>query len=62
MALTCIWEALASSHKSLLAARACNGITAATSESIMVQVIADMFFLSERGTLMGVYLWVVFST
>jgi len=40
--LTNVWQALASSHKSLLAARACNGIVAATSETIMVQVIADM--------------------
>jgi len=47
--LTNIWQALATSHKSLLAARACNGIAAATSETIMVQVIADMFFLHERG-------------
>ncbi|KAL1302714.1 hypothetical protein AAFC00_003071 [Neodothiora populina] len=55
LVLTCVWEALATTHKSLLAARACNGIAAATSESIMVQVIADMCFLNERGTLMGVY-------
>jgi MFS family permease len=41
--LTNIWQALATSHRSLLAARACNGIVAATSETIMVQVIADMF-------------------
>jgi len=47
--LTNIWQALATTHKSLLAARACNGIAAATSETIMVQVIADMFFLHERG-------------
>jgi MFS family permease len=40
--LTNIWTALATSHKSLLAARACNGLVAATSETIMVQVIADM--------------------
>ncbi|KAK4988554.1 hypothetical protein LTR50_003850 [Elasticomyces elasticus] len=53
--LTSIWEALATTHKSLLAARACNGIATATSESIMVQVIADMFFLHERGLWMGVY-------
>nr|POF23915.1 putative mfs-type transporter [Quercus suber] len=47
--LTNIWQALATSHRSLLAARACNGIAAATSETIMVQVIADIFFLHERG-------------
>ena len=60
--LTCIWGAVATSHSSLLAARACNGIAAATSEVIMVQVIADMFFLHERGLWMGVYLWVSSST
>ena len=54
--LTCIWGALATSHSSLLAARACNGLAAATSEVIMVQVIADMFFLHERGFWMGAYL------
>lgn len=54
--LTCVWEALATSHRSLLAARALNGVVCATSESIMVQVIADMFFLHERGLWTGVYL------
>ncbi|KAK5149521.1 hypothetical protein LTR04_007027 [Oleoguttula sp. CCFEE 6159] len=53
--LTCIWEALATSHSSLLAARALNGVVCATSESIMVQVIADVFFLHERGLWTGVY-------
>lgn len=41
--LTNIWQALATSHESFLAARACNGLVAATSETIMVQVIADMY-------------------
>lgn len=40
--LTNIWQALATSHSSFLASRACNGLVAATSETIMVQVIADM--------------------
>ncbi|KAF2729359.1 MFS general substrate transporter [Polyplosphaeria fusca] len=53
--LTCIWEALATSHKSLLAARALNGLVCATSESIPVQMIADVFFLHERGLWTGVY-------
>jgi MFS family permease len=43
--LTNIWQALATSHKSFLAARACNGLVAATSETIMVQVIADMLVI-----------------
>ena len=40
--LTYVWQALATSHGSFLAARACNGVVAATTETIMVQVIADM--------------------
>ncbi|KAF2214004.1 hypothetical protein CERZMDRAFT_57994 [Cercospora zeae-maydis SCOH1-5] len=59
--LTNIWQALASSHQSLLAARACNGVVAATSETIMVQTIADMFFLHERGTWMAAYFTFYFS-
>jgi nitrate/nitrite transporter NarK len=54
--LTCIWQALATSHRSLLAARAMNGLVCATSESIPVQMIADVFFLHERGLWTGVYL------
>ena len=54
--LTCIWVALATSHKSLLAARACNGLATATNESLMMQVVADIFFLHERGFWTGVYL------
>lgn len=54
--LTCIWQALATSHRSLLAARALNGLVCATSESIPVQMIADVFFLHERGLWTGVYL------
>ncbi|CAA9963932.1 Transmembrane transporter [Pyrenophora teres f. maculata] len=53
--LTCVWQALATSHKSLLAARAVNGLVCATSESIPVQMIAGVFFLHERGLWMGVY-------
>ena len=59
--LTNIWQALATSHRSFLAARACNGVVAATSETIMVQVIADMFFLHERGFWMGTYFTFYFS-
>jgi MFS family permease len=46
--LTCIWQALAT--------RAVNGLVCATSESIPVQMIADVFFLHERGLWTGVYL------
>lgn len=54
--LTCIWQAVAKTHSSLVAARALNGLFCATSESIPVQVIADMFFLHDRGLWTGVYL------
>ena len=54
--LTCIWQALATSHRSLLVARAMNGLVCATSETVPVQMIADVFFLHERGVWTGVYL------
>lgn len=54
--LSCVWQALATSHRSLLAARAINGLVCATSETIPVQMIADVFFLHERGLWTGVYL------
>ncbi|KAJ5966385.1 hypothetical protein N7481_013099 [Penicillium waksmanii] len=52
---SCIWQALATSHSSLLGARVVNGVATATSETILVQVIADMLFLHERGLWTGVY-------
>lgn len=54
--LTEVWEALATSDDSLLAARVCNGFVTATSEAIMVQVINDVFFSHQRGLFMGIYL------
>lgn len=53
---TSIWVALAKSYGSLLAARALNGVATATNETLMVQVVADIFFLHERGFWTGVYL------
>lgn len=53
--LTNVWQALATSYQGLLAARAVNGIVAATAETVMVQVIADIFFLHERGLWVGLY-------
>lgn len=45
---SCIWQALAVSYNSVLAARVVNGIATATSETLLVQVVADMLFLHER--------------
>ncbi|OJJ72703.1 hypothetical protein ASPBRDRAFT_124087 [Aspergillus brasiliensis CBS 101740] len=52
---SCLWQALAKSHSSLLAARVVNGIATATSETVMVQVTSDIFFLHERGAWTGLY-------
>ncbi len=53
---TTAWEGAAQDYTSFLASRIVNGLATATSESIMVQVIADMFFIHERGLWTGVYL------
>lgn len=44
-----IWQALAKDTGSFFGARALNGVGTAINESVMVQVIADVFFLHERG-------------
>lgn len=54
--VTCIWQAVAKSYGSFMASRAIIGIAAAPSETLMVQVIVDLFFLNERGLWMGIYL------
>lgn len=50
-----IWQACAKDTGSFFGARALNGVSTAVNESIMVQVVVDMFFLHERGQWMGVY-------
>ncbi|KAI2825947.1 hypothetical protein CBS133816_8016 [Aspergillus niger] len=52
---SCLWQALAKSHSSLVTARVINGIATATSETVMVQVTSDIFFLHERGAWTGLY-------
>lgn len=48
-----IWQALAQSYGSFLGARCLVGLAASPSETIVVQVVADLFFLHERGTWVG---------
>lgn len=48
-----IWQATAKDTSSFFGARALNGVATAVKETITVQVIADMFFLHERGRWMG---------
>lgn len=50
-----IWLSLAKGTRSFLAARVFNAMGAAANETLMVQVITDIFFLHERGQWMGVY-------
>ncbi len=52
-----IWQATAMSYNSFLGARVLNGLGTAVNESIMTMVVADAFFLQERGTYIGVYLY-----
>ncbi|OQD88300.1 hypothetical protein PENANT_c004G03769 [Penicillium antarcticum] len=50
-----IWCALAKSFDSLLAARIVLGFAAAAGESIVPEIVADLFFLHERATMMSIY-------
>lgn len=50
-----IWGALAKSHGSFFGARVLNGLVTAVNESIMVQCIADIYFIHQRGRAMGLY-------
>ncbi|OBT63514.1 hypothetical protein VE03_08085 [Pseudogymnoascus sp. 23342-1-I1] len=52
-----IWLALSKSYDSFLGARVLAGIGCAANESIMAIVIADVFFLHERGSWMGFYFY-----
>ena len=54
--VTCIWQALAKSYGSFMAARAVIGLAAAPAETLMIQVVADIYFLHERGMMVMVYL------
>jgi nitrate/nitrite transporter NarK len=53
--VTCIWQAVAKSYGSFMAARAVTGLAVAPAETLMVQVIADIYFLHECGTMVMVY-------
>ncbi|EXJ71189.1 uncharacterized protein A1O5_06183 [Cladophialophora psammophila CBS 110553] len=55
-----VWLALAGSYNSFLGARLVSGIGAAANESIMLVVVADVFFLHERGRFVGFYFWCYF--
>jgi MFS family permease len=56
-----IWQATARSYESFLGARVFVGLGAAANESIMTMVIADVFFLHERGRYMCFYFFCYFN-
>ena len=53
---SCIWSATAKSYGSFFGARALTGTGASANESIMNVVVADIYFLHERGKFVGSYL------
>ncbi|KAK3657620.1 hypothetical protein LTR56_002395 [Elasticomyces elasticus] len=53
---TDVWQALATSYESFLAARVLSGIGTAANESLMILVVTDIYFLNERGRFAGLYL------
>ncbi|KAH6673419.1 major facilitator superfamily domain-containing protein [Halenospora varia] len=55
-----IWSAAAKSYGSFLGSRVLGGLGAAANESIMTMVVADIFFLHERGAFVGLYFWCYF--
>lgn len=55
-----IWQALVRSFPSFLAARVISGLGAAANESIMLMVVADLFFVHQRGRSMALYFWSYF--
>ena len=56
-----IWQALARSYGSFIGARSLVGLAAAPSETIVVQVVADLFFLHERGAWVGFSMYVTLA-
>ncbi|RHZ45161.1 uncharacterized protein CDV56_103435 [Aspergillus thermomutatus] len=50
-----IWCAVAGGYDSLLGARCVLGFAAAAGESIVPEVVADIFFVHERATMMAIY-------
>lgn len=50
-----VWAAESKSYGSLLAARAVQGFGASSSEAIGPAIVADLYFLHERGAMVGFY-------
>lgn len=55
-----LWQASVTSFPSFLGARFLSGLGAAANESIMPMVVADLFFVHQRGRSMALYFWSYF--
>ncbi|CAK7224176.1 hypothetical protein SCUCBS95973_005431 [Sporothrix curviconia] len=64
--LTCVggslWQGAATSYGSFMGARVLIAVGMSVGESLMPMVISDVFFLHERGRLMGVYFFALFNS
>lgn len=49
------WSAFAKSYESLLAATVLAGLAAGGGESPVPSIVADLFFVNQRGTMMGIF-------
>ena len=58
---SCIWRAKAKSYNSFMGACALNGVGAGPAETIQPAVIADIFFLHDRGKWNTLYVCVSFA-
>ncbi|KAL4807920.1 major facilitator superfamily domain-containing protein [Aspergillus unguis] len=54
-----IWCAVATSYDSLLGARCVLGFAGAAGESLVPEVVADVFFVHERATMMAIYVLLI---
>lgn len=59
---SCLWQAKAGSYGSFMAARVLDGIGAAANETLGPLLIADIFFLHERGLWNGLYFLSLFCS
>lgn len=57
----CIWRAMSHSYGSFMGAVVVHGIASGVSETIPPMLIADVFFLHERGAYMTLYMWSYFG-
>ncbi|KAH8660421.1 serine/threonine kinase 16 [Xylariales sp. PMI_506] len=55
-----VWMAASPSYNSFMAARVINGFGTGANESMLPMVVADLFFLHQRGKFIGIYFYAFF--